>query len=87
MAYSVPATGLECCQRELSPGTQYSAERRRRRYVRLPRISEILAAAGMPLDQVVVSGASAGGHLALLVGMRNGKGEHPCGAHAASHSC
>ena len=26
------------------------------------RITEILAAAGMPLDQVVVSGASAGGH-------------------------
>ena len=42
------------------------------------RISEILAAAGMPLDQVVVSGASAGGHLALVVGMRNSKGEHPC---------
>ena len=42
------------------------------------RISEILAAAGMPLDQVVVSGASAGGHLALVVGMRNSMGEHPC---------
>ena len=42
------------------------------------RISEILAAADMPLDQVVVSGASAGGHLALVVGMRNSKGEHPC---------
>lgn len=42
------------------------------------RITEILAAAGMPLDQVVVSGASAGGHLALVVGMRNSDGEHPC---------
>ena len=42
------------------------------------RITEILTAAGMPLDQVVVSGASAGGHLALVVGMRNSDGEHPC---------
>ena len=42
------------------------------------RITEILAAAGMPLDQVVVSGASAGGHLALVVGMRNSDSEHPC---------
>ena len=42
------------------------------------RITEILTAAGMPLDQVVVSGASAGGHLALVVGMHNSDGEHPC---------
>ena len=42
------------------------------------RITEILTAAGMPLDQVVVSGASAGGHLALVVGIRNSDGEHPC---------
>ncbi|MGB0996720.1 MAG: alpha/beta hydrolase fold domain-containing protein [Pseudomonadales bacterium] len=42
------------------------------------RITEILTAASMPLDQVVVSGASAGGHLALVVGMRNSDGEHPC---------
>jgi acetyl esterase/lipase len=42
------------------------------------RVTEILAASGMPLDQVVVSGASAGGHLALMVGMLNSTGEHPC---------
>lgn len=42
------------------------------------RVIEILEAADMPTDQVVVSGASAGGHLALLVGMLNSDGDHPC---------
>lgn len=42
------------------------------------RVIEILEASGMPTDHVVVSGANAGGHLALLVGMLNSDGEHPC---------
>ena len=42
------------------------------------RVIEIGEATGMPTDQIVVSGASAGGHLALLVGMLNTRGEHPC---------
>ena len=42
------------------------------------RVSEIVEASGIPTDQVVVSGASAGGHLALLVGMLNSDGNHPC---------
>ena len=42
------------------------------------RVTELLAASAMPLDQIVVSGASAGGHLALMVGMLNSEGEHPC---------
>lgn len=37
-----------------------------------------LAEAGQPTDQIVVSGASAGGHLALIVGLLNSTGEHPC---------
>ena len=43
------------------------------------RVIEIVEASGMPTDQVVVSGYSAGGHLALLVGMLNSDGDHPCG--------
>ena len=42
------------------------------------RVIEIVEASGIPTDQVVVSGASAGGHLALLVGMLNSDGNHPC---------
>ena len=42
------------------------------------RVIEIVEASGTPTDQVVVSGASAGGHLALLVGMLNSDGNHPC---------
>ena len=42
------------------------------------RVIEIVEASGIPTDQVVVSGASAGGHLALLVGMLNSGGNHPC---------
>ena len=42
------------------------------------RVIEIVEASDIPTDQVVVSGASAGGHLALLVGMLNSDGNHPC---------
>ena len=60
-------------------GPRYSApSRSTTSYAPTNASAEILAAAGMPLDQVVVSGASAGGHLALVVGMRNSEGEHPC---------
>lgn len=38
---------------------------------------------GAPTDRFVVSGASAGGHLALLVGLMNTTGDHPCRATAA----
>ena len=41
-------------------------------------ISEKLAEAGQPTDQIVVSGASAGGHLSLAVGLLNTTGTHPC---------
>ena len=42
------------------------------------RVTEILESTGMPTDQIVVSGASAGGHLALMVGVLSGSGAHPC---------
>ena len=42
------------------------------------RVIEILIASDMPTDQIVVSGSSAGGHLALIAGMLNSDGEHPC---------
>lgn len=42
------------------------------------RVIEIVEASDIPTDQVVISGASAGGHLALLVGMLNSDGNHPC---------
>ena len=45
------------------------------------RVIEIVEASGIPTDQVVVSGASAGGHLALLVGMLNSDGNHPLQDH------
>ncbi len=35
---------------------------------------------GAPTDQFVVSGSSAGGHLALMVGLMNTTGDHPCKA-------
>ncbi len=41
-------------------------------------ITEELNKFGQPTDQVVVSGASAGGHLSLVVGLLNTTGEHPC---------
>lgn len=43
-------------------------------------ISDELAERGQPVNQIVVSGASAGGHLALTVGLLNAHGEHPCRA-------
>lgn len=43
-------------------------------------ITRQLAERGQPVDQIVVSGASAGGHLALVVGLLNAHGEHPCRA-------
>ena len=46
-------------------------------------IIEQLGASGQATDQVVVSGASAGGHLALLVGLLNSTGNHPCRAPVA----
>ncbi len=33
---------------------------------------------GQPINRIVVSGASAGGHLSLAVGLLNSTGEHPC---------
>ncbi len=41
-------------------------------------ITAQLSEQGQPTNQVVVSGASAGGHLALVVGMLNSTGDHPC---------
>jgi acetyl esterase/lipase len=41
-------------------------------------IVEQLAEQGQPTNTIVVSGASAGGHLALTVGMLNTRGTHPC---------
>jgi acetyl esterase/lipase len=41
-------------------------------------IIERLGAMQQPLDQVVVAGLSAGGHLALVVGLLNSNGEHAC---------
>ncbi len=41
-------------------------------------IAEQLAERGQPTDQIVVSGASAGGHLSLAVGLLNTTGDHPC---------
>ncbi len=41
-------------------------------------ITARLAENGQPTDQIVVSGASAGGHLALVVGLLNSTGDHPC---------
>ncbi len=38
---------------------------------------------GAPTDQFVVSGLSAGGHLALMVGLMNTTGDHPCKASVA----
>ena len=38
---------------------------------------------GAPTDQFVVSGPSAGGHLALMVGLMNTTGDHPCKAPVA----
>ena len=43
-------------------------------------ITEQLAERGQPLDQIVVSGGSAGGHLSLTVGLLNSRGDHPCRA-------
>ena len=43
-------------------------------------ITQQLAERGQPVDQIVVSGASAGGHLSLVVGLLNAHGEHPCRA-------
>ena len=42
------------------------------------RITESLAERGQPVDQIVVSGASAGGHLSLAVGLLNTTGKHTC---------
>ena len=42
------------------------------------RVVEIWAAQNQPLNNFVVSGASAGGHLALTVGFLNADSEHPC---------
>ncbi len=41
-------------------------------------IAEQLAERGQPTDRIVVSGASAGGHLSLAVGLLNTTGDHPC---------
>ena len=41
-------------------------------------ITEQMAERGESTDNIVVSGASAGGHLALIVGLLNTTGEHPC---------
>ncbi len=41
-------------------------------------ITRRLSENGQPTDQIVVSGASAGGHLALAVGLLNTTGDHPC---------
>ena len=41
-------------------------------------IAQRVAAAGQDPNDIVVSGASAGGHLALTVGLLNAKSEHPC---------
>ncbi len=41
-------------------------------------ISEQLAERGQPTDRIVVSGASAGGHLSLAVGLLNTTGDHEC---------
>ena len=43
-------------------------------------IEQRLRKAGQPTDQIVVSGASAGGHLALVVGLLNASGAHRCQA-------
>ena len=42
------------------------------------KIAAQLAERGQPTDRIVVSGASAGGHLALAVGLLNTTGNHPC---------
>jgi acetyl esterase/lipase len=41
-------------------------------------IIETLGTMQQPLDRVVVAGMSAGGHLALVIGLLNSRGEHPC---------
>ncbi|MEM7100895.1 MAG: alpha/beta hydrolase [Pseudomonadota bacterium] len=41
-------------------------------------IVDQVKAAGQDPDNIVVSGASAGGHLSLAVGLLNVKGDHPC---------
>jgi acetyl esterase/lipase len=49
-------------------------------------ITENLAERGQPTNQIVVSGASAGGHLALVVGLLNARSEHPCRVASAPHA-
>jgi len=46
-------------------------------------VTQQLRERGQPTDRVVVSGASAGGHLALVVGLLNAGGDHPCRAEDA----
>ena len=41
-------------------------------------IGEQLTERGQDANNIVVSGGSAGGHLALVVGLINARGEHPC---------
>ena len=42
------------------------------------RALDVLESMNIMFDRIIVSGASAGGQLALLVGMTNASGEHPC---------